>query len=1116
MKHNFKIAAIMKESLLVLTMVLLISCNVSKKTDSLFTLLPSSTTGVTFNNKMNETEDVNYFTYPYLYMGGGTAIGDFNNDGLEDVFFTGNQVSNKLYINTGDLQFEDISEKSGTVGDNRWYTGVSLIDINADGYLDIYLSVAGLFKPHSNQLYINNGDLTFTEAAEEYGIADSGNSYQGTFFDYDADGDLDLLVINYSPTQFSASPEYYKYRMDNLESTDSDHLYENVNGKFIDKTKVSGLENFGLTISASISDFNNDGLPDIYLDNDFGSPDFFYLNNGDKTFREVVKQATNHTAMYSMGSDFADFNSDGLMDFIQLDMNPQDNYRSKANMASMNIPLFWAQVDNDLHYQYMHNVLQLNSGIIDSIPRFSDISQMAGISSTDWSWSVLALDVDNDAKEDIFITNGTRRDINNRDFFANAKRILAFASPKRVLEESKKMPSQPIPNYLYKNQGDLNFKDISEQAGIDQPSFSNGMAYGDLDNDGDLDLVINNIDQEAFIYENQSLNDDNHGYLNIELKGQKTNSKGVGSRIEIKTKHGAQYKEQMPVRGFQSASSDVIHFGLGQSKKIDTIIVRWPDGKISRTLDVSANQRITIDKNDAVTSTDVKVEKRENHKLFKFIDQPNNFLDFSHQENTFDDFEKQVLLPHKMSQFGPAMAIADFNNDDRDDIFFGGSSGNKAALYFQDKNGKFILQKNELFEKYKLHEGVDALAFDFDSDDDLDLYVVSGGNEFEPGNSNYKDRLYINDGNGYFTDGSDLLPENPASGSTVKTVDFDNDGDLDLFVGTRHLPHNYPLSQGSFIYENTGKNFEDVTKHISPELMNTGMVTDAVWIDVNTDDKLDLVLVGEWMEPWVMLQDDNGIFTRESNEELGLSNMAGWWFSIEKGDIDGDGDMDMVLGNIGNNYKYQATVDQPFKVFAKDFNSSGSMDIVLSYPQGNNYYPVRGKQCSSEQIPELKEKFKDYNSFAKADVNTIYSDLGLTNALELSATTFSSFILQNDNGSFNKLKLPNYAQISSINDILINDIDGDGTIELLLVGNLYASEVETTRNDASYGCIIDFDKSIENMVALKPSESGLFIKGDCKKVGSIKIGEINYVISALNDDHASLHRFYYNKSEFNE
>ncbi len=1110
MKHNYKIP-ILKQALLVLIMVLIFSCTISEKKDSLFNLLPSTITGVTFINTMNETEDVNYFTYPYLYMGGGTAIGDFNNDGLEDIFFTGNQVSNKLYINKGNLQFEDITKKSGTAGDHRWYTGVSLVDINADGYLDIYLSVAGLFKPHTNQLYINNGNLTFTEVAQEYGIADTGNSYQGTFFDYDADGDLDLLVINYPPTKFSASPEYYKYKMDNLDSKDSDHLYENVDGKFFDKTKASGLENFGLTISASISDFNNDGLPDIYLNNDFGSPDYLYLNKGDKTFKEVVKQATNHTAMYSMGSDFADFNSDGLMDFIQLDMNPQDNYRSKANMASMNIPLFWAQVDNNLHYQYMHNVLQLNSGIIDSIPRFSDVSQMMGISSTDWSWSVLALDVDNDAKEDVFITNGTRRDINNRDFFIKAKKILAFASPKRILEESKKMPSQAIPNYLYKNQGDLNFKDISTQAGIDEPSFSNGMAYGDLDNDGDLDLVINNIDQEAFIYENQSLKDVNHGYLSIELKGKKNNSSGVGSRIEIKTKHGKQSKDQMPVRGFQSTSSAIIHFGLGQSKIIDTIKVRWPDGKITFKLNVDANQKITIDKKDAVASTDFNI--KEENKLFKYVNEPSTILNFTHQENTFDDFEKQVLLPHKMSQFGPAMAIADFNGDDKDDIFFGGSSGNKATLYFQDKYGKFILQENKLFEKYKLNEGVDALAFDFDGDNDLDLYVVSGGNEFEPENLNYKDRLYINTGKGYFSDGSDLLPQNTASGSTIKAVDFDADGDLDLFVGTRHLPHNYPLSQGSFIYENVDGHFKDVTENIAPELAKTGMVTDAVWVDINNDTKLDLVMVGEWMEPWVMLQDSKGKFSRKSNDELGLSNMSGWWFSIEKGDIDGDGDMDLILGNLGNNYKYQATAEHPFKVFAKDFNSSGSMDIVLSYPQDGNYYPVRGKQCSSEQLPELKKKYKDYNSFAKADVKTIYSELGLTNALELSASTFSSYILQNDKGHFKKLKLPNYAQISSINDILIDDFDGDGTKELLLAGNLYVSEVETTRNDASYGCIITFDKNIENMKALKLSQSGLFIKGDCKKVGKIKIGEVNYVVSALNDGHISLNRIYYNKPE---
>lgn len=1097
----------MKHLIVLSTVLLLMSCSTAPETTDvkLFELMDTANSGISFNNKIEETEDVNYFTYPYLFMGGGVAIGDFNNDGLEDIFFTGNQVANKLYVNKGNLNFEDVTQTARLAGDSRWYTGVSVVDINSDGWLDIYVSVAGLSGNRKNELYINNGNLTFTESAEEYGIADEGYSYQGTFFDYDRDGDLDLLVINYPPTPFNAQPKYYEKKMESPIGEDSDHFYENINGKFVDVTKEAGLLNFGLTISASISDFNNDGFQDIYLNNDFGSTDFLYLNNGDKSFKEVVKEATNHTAMYSMGSDVADFDHDGLMDFVQLDMNPPDNYRNKANMASMNIPLFWAQVESGLHYQYMHNVLQLNSGIEDGIPHFSDISQITGISSTDWSWSVLAMDVDNDAHKDLFITNGSRRDINNRDFFNNITKGLNFATPKRKLEESKKIPSKPIVNYLYKNEGDLNFQDVSESSGIDQPSFSNGMAYGDLDNDGDLEVVINNIDQKAFIYKNNTSDLGNSTYVKIKLTGNEGNVNGIGSRIEVVSQKNTQTYDQMPVRGFQSTVSNILHFGLGSSTNVDSIKVTWPDGKVSLKTNIAVNKAIVFDYKDASSSQPTKTTS--DHAMFKNVALEEFNLDtLVHKENDFDDFGVQILLPHKMSQFGPALVVADFNNNGRDDIFFGGSSGNESMLYFQLENSKFEQQNSPLFKKYASHEDVDAIALDFDGDNDLDIYVVSGGNEFKPDNPSYGDRLYINDGNGNFIDGTAQLPKNYTSGSVVKAFDYDNDGDLDLFLGTRHKPHNYPLSQGSFIFENQNGTYVNVTEKVAPQLSNAGMVTDAVWVDVDLDDHIDLVIVGEWMEPLVLLQKNIGEFINISNADVGLENMAGWWYAIEKADLDNDGDMDLVLGNLGNNYKYQASLEKPFKVFAKDFNNSGKTHIVLSYSQGDSYYPVRGKQCSSQQIPGLKEKFKDYESFATADVDEIYSDMGLKDALELNANNFSSYILKNENGNFAKFELPNYAQISSINDILINDFNKDGTKELLLAGNLYTSEVETTRNDASYGSIISIEENLSKLNALKPSESGLFIRGDCKKIDKIKIGKSTYVIAALNDEAVSMHR----------
>ena len=1097
--------------LLFLVLSVLYSCNHevkvatkgSSESPPLFKLLTAETSGIDFENTITETTEINYFTYPYLFMGGGVGIGDFNNDGLEDIFFTANQESNRLYINQGNLKFQDISQNANIQGDNRWYTGVSIVDINADGFLDIYLSVAGRSGDRTNELYLNNGDLTFTESAQKYGVADGGYSYQGTFFDYDVDGDLDLLVINYPPTNFNAQPRYYKQKNERKVLIDSDRLYENVDGKYIDVTKSSGLANFGLTISASVSDFNNDGYQDIYLNNDFGSPDFLYLNNKDKTFKEVSKEATNHTAMYSMGSDHADFNRDGFMDFVQLDMNPADNYRNKVNMASMNIPLFWAQVDNGLHYQYMHNMLQLNSGIIDGVPQFSDVSQLAGISSTDWSWSVLALDVDNDAHQDIFVTNGTKRDINNRDFFKNLTKGLAFASPEKKLKESKKMPSNPISNYLFRNRGDLQFEDISGPSGIAEPSFSNGMAYGDLDNDGDLDLVVNNIDKTAFIYENTTSELVKSNFLKVKLKGTKNNPNGIGSKLKLISGSTIQTLEQMPMRGFQSTVSNTLHFGLGNLTEIDSLVIMWPDGKTTLKNKIKANQTLNLDYGDAP----IKLKDTDNlvSKLFKKLEGDKNSLSgLVHTENKFDDFRKQILLPHKMSQFGPAMCVADFNNDNLDDIYFGASAGSKSNVYLQQESGTFEQSFNPVFEVYMDHEDVDALAFDFDGDNDLDIYVVSGGNEFEPNDSRYQDRLYLNDGDGKFSDGTNKIPKNNTSGSVVKAMDFDNDGDLDVFVGTRHLPHNYPLSERSFVYENENGHFKDVTEQIAPDLIAAGMVTDVVWVDLNLDENIDLVVVGEWMQPLLLLNNGER-FEKANNADFGLNNMHGWWYSIETNDLDNDGDMDLILGNLGDNYKYQANLEKPFKVFAKDFNNSGNTDIVLSYAQNDNYYPVRGKQCSSEQLPILKEKFEDYESFASADVEAIYDELGLEDAIELTAETFSSYLLKNNNGVFEKQRLPSYAQISSINDILIEDFNNNGQNEILIAGNLYTSEVETTRNDASYGTIITTSENLQNIEAKMPSETGLFIKGDCKQLAQITISDKNYIIAAVNDGQVILH-----------
>jgi len=942
--------------------------------------------------------------------------------------------------------------------------------------------------------YWCNHDLTFTEEADKYGIADNGHSTQASFLDYDHDGDLDLYVANYPPNKTSTPILFYKKKMDNPTLKESDHLYRNNgNNTFTDVTKEAGILNFGLTLSASIGDFNQDGWPDIYVSNDFTSPDYFYINNKNGTFKDVVKTALKHTSLYGMGADIGDYNNDGLLDIMQLDMTAADNRRLKANMSGMNPSAFWEVVEDGMNYQYMQNSLQLNRGLdqkgnLD----FSETSRLAGISTTDWSWSSLFADLNNDGWKDIYISNGSRRDVNNTDYFKKLKKKTQFL--KLNINDIKNIPSEKIGNYAFKNNGDLTFSNVSKSWGLNLKGFSNGVAYADLDNDGDLDLVINNLDSIASVYKNNASNNNLIHFLRFKLNGPKTNLNGLGSKIKLQNKGKTQFQELYLTRGFQSSVEPIVHFGVGDTKIVDSVTVVWPDGKSQLLRNLKTDKIYTLNYKDAVENQS-KVTKKTT-KLFKNITSE-NLISFTHQEVKTDDYATQPLLPYSFSNLGPKMAVADVNNDGLEDVFIGNGSGFAGALYLQQNDGTFKLSVNKAFDKDKKFEDMGAAFFDADGDGDQDLYVVSGSYEFKIGSPYLQDRLYLNNGKGVFTR-SNNLPVVNASGSVVRPADFDNDGDIDLFVGGRVVPGNYPLPAKSYILQNNGKGvFTDVTKSVAPQFTKLGMVTDAIWTDYNNDKKLDLIVTGDWM-PISIFENQNNHFVNKT-KEANLENSTGWWSSIAQGDFDKDGDMDYIVGNLGLNYKSKATIKEPFEVYAKDFDNNGSLDIVLSYYNEGKLYPVRGRSCTSGQNPEVAKKFPSYNQFSVADVTQVYGEEELKSALHYQAKVFTSSYVENlGNGKFKVTALPNLAQLSSINKTLIDDYDSDGNLDCVIAGNLYESEIETPRNDSSIGLFLKGDGK-GNFKAVSRVKSGFFAPGDVKDMISIKTKDnSNLIITASN------------------
>ncbi len=1052
---------------------------VEKDSDYLFQQLNERQTNITFANKLTENEEFNIIEYLYFYNGGGVAVGDINNDGLPDIYFTANQLPNKLYLNKGNLQFEDITQQAGVAGTGSWKTGVTMADVNGDGWLDIYVCQVGKYKTLQgrNELFINNQDGTFSERAAEYGLDFQGFSTQAAFFDYDRDGDLDMYLLNHS---IHSTDNYGKAHLRQLtDELTGDRLYRNDGGRFTNVTQESGIysSKIGYGLGVATGDMNNDGWPDIYISNDFHENDYLYYNNGDGTFTEAGENGFGHTSNFSMGSDVGDFNNDGRLDVLTLDMKPEDEVVLKSSVGADPYNIYRFKLEYGYHYQFPRNMLQLNRGNLNAKgARFSEIAELAGVDATDWSWSALFCDLDNDGWKDIFISNGIWQRPNDLDY-------LKFTSNREVqqratdLEMASKMPPGLVPNYAYRNQGDLTFEKVSEIWGLDLVGCSNGAAYADLDNDGDLDLVTNNLNAPATVFENRANEKLQRNYLKITLKDEiGKNPFGIGARVEVTANGVTQVQELFTTRGFQSSVEPLLFFGLGTANQV-VISIRWATGDWQYLENVKPNQTLVIEK-----TPDEGARKPATTPLFEEITSQAG-VNFIHQENAYVDFNQEKLIPHLLSTQGPKLAVGDVNGDSLEDFYVCGAAGQAGQLFIQGKNNAFKSVIQEAIVKDSLHEDVNALFFDADGDGDLDLYVVSGGGESGRPPDWYQDRLYLNDGQGNFIKAESALPQIPVNGSCVVAADFNDDGALDLFVGSRSVPGSYGLLPDSYLLLNDGKG--KFTNAQTSELKELGMVTDAVWLAKEKT----LVVVGEWM-PVTFLNWRDGQFIKT---EIPKSN--GWWNTVHAADLDGDGDEDLLLGNLGLNCNLKASPEQPVELYVGDFDNNFYTDPLLTYYKQNKQYSYYTKDELFEQLTLVKKKFVDYAPFARSTFQEVFDAKLMERAQRRQVLTFASSFAENQgNGNFVLKALPTEAQLSPIFAFATGDFNEDGKPDVLATGNWHDLQPSMGRYDASFGVFLENDNK-GGFKSKEPADSGFIVPGQGR---DIKILRSHLIIVARN------------------
>lgn len=1090
----------MKYGFYLLMLLALLACKDDKDSALLFDSVPSSRSGVDFANNLKFSQEFNIYTYRNFYNGGGVAIGDINNDGLLDIYFTSNQEKNRLYLNRGNFQFEDITSKAGVGGNKAWSTGVSMADVNGDGWLDIYVCNSGDVKGDNkeNELFVNNGNLTFSEQAAKYGIADKGFTTHAVFFDFDRDNDLDLYVLNNS-YQAIGSFNLRKNERPVRDSLGGDKFFRNDNGYFKNVSEEVGIYGsvIGFGLGVAVGDVNIDGWPDIYVSNDFFERDYLYINNKDGTFSERLTQQMKSISGASMGADLADINNDAFPDLFVTEMLPADNSRIKTVTTFENWDRYQYNVLNDYYHQFTRNMLQLNNG--DNT--FSEIGRLAGVEATDWSWGALIFDVDNDGLKDIFVANGIYQDLTNQDYlqYVSSEEVVKSIVTNKDVNYKKLVeliPSNPLSNFAFQNKGNLRFENQSVSWGLGEPGFSNGAAYGDLDNDGDLDLVVNNINSSASLFKNNTTQKfPENSYLKFELIGEGRNTLANGTSIVIYAGAKKFYIEQMPNRGFESSVDPRPHLGLGNLKQVDSVIVKWPNGKLTKLTNVKANQIIKLNQVDAVNKTEFS--PIDETRLFQKFHLPG--LEFVHKESEFVDFDRNKLLFHMLSNEGPGLAVADVNNDGRIDFYVGGAKGQRGSLFVHQSNSTFKDSNVNLFERDKESEDIESLFFDADGDKDLDLYVCSGSNEFSTSSIALADRLYFNDGRGNFIKSAQILPTtNFESTSVISANDFDHDGDLDLFVGIRSHPFFYGSHVNGYLLENNGTGvFQNVSDKILPELNQLGMITDACWSDFNGDGWDDLIVIGEYM-PIKLFINNKGKFS-DSTESWNLKMTNGWWNTIKVFDLDSDGDLDAVVGNHGLNSRFRASIKEPITMYINDFDRNGTIEQIVSAYQGGVSFPMVLRHDLTSQIPSLKKKFLKYDSYKDKTFETIFTPEERVGTLESYAYELASILLINNGSSFELRKLPMEAQFSPIYAIEIADFNSDSIPDLLLGGNLYKVKPEAGRYDASYGtlllgtgdCKYDF---------LPTTKSGLSIDGEIRDFEIVVINEKKYLLVARNND----------------